>query len=190
MNKKAIRKEINTLIDNMEDSILTDLSRRVSELVIEQPVWKEAKQILLFLSFGKEFKTDFLIRQALKDQKAVAVPRICGKEMTFHYIKGLDDALETNRWGIREPLAGSPLWNPEKGKTLMLTPGVAFGPEGSRLGRGGGFYDRFLSEKGDVLKTVGLSFEWQFRDDIPMEEQDRRLDGLSTESRFLIFKAD
>ncbi|MBN2655889.1 MAG: 5-formyltetrahydrofolate cyclo-ligase [Spirochaetales bacterium] len=187
MDKKALRREINTLIENMDDTVLTELSRIVSGLIIEQPLWQEAEQILLFLSFRKEFETGYLLEQAFKEGKTVAVPRIYGNDMAFHYLNSLDDNLETNKWGIREPLVDSPRWNPEKGRTLMLTPGVAFGPEGSRLGRGGGFYDRFLTQHGHTLKTVGLSFQCQFRNNIPMEEQDRRLDGLCTEKRFLLF---
>jgi len=187
MDKKAIRREINALFENMDDAQLEERSRRVSSLMEKQPIWKTAEQILLFLSFGREFKTDFLIEAALNEGKLVAVPRIYGKEMRFHYLGGLDDSLETNRWGIREPQAEAPEWKAEKGGTLMLSPGMAFGPGGSRLGRGGGFYDRFLAKEGDKLKTVGLSFECQFREDIPLEKHDWPLDGLCTEKRFLIF---
>ena len=182
-----MRQEIKLLFNNLNKAKIEELSRKVSNLLMKQPLWREAEQILIFLSFGREFETTFLIKSALKDGKMVAVPRLYGKEMKFHYISGLDDRLEVNSMGIREPFPDTPQWTIENGKALMLTPGLAFGPSGSRLGRGGGYYDRFLAIHKDKIKTVGLSFECQFREDIPMEDFDRPLDGLCTERRFILF---
>jgi 5-formyltetrahydrofolate cyclo-ligase len=187
MDKKALRQEIHSLFKKMEDSAIQDLSRKVSDLMTEQTIWQESEQILIFLSFGKEFETSYLIKSADKAGKLIAVPRIYGKKMKFHYLSGLNDKLEINRLGIRELYPEAPQWTGDKGKTLMLTPGLAFGPSGSRLGRGGGYYDRFLALHGNKIQTIGLSFESQFRDDIPMEDFDRPLDGLCTEKRFLLF---
>ena len=65
---------------------------------------------------------------------------------------------------------------------LVLVPGVAFGKDGSRLGMGAGFYDRFLSEKEPQALHIALCFDCQLSSDIPMEAHDRRVDMLITET--------
>lgn len=182
-----MRQEIHLYLNSLDNKTICELSRQTSRNLISQKQWKEAGQILTFLSFGKEFETRFLIESALNEGKKVAVPRIRGREMTFHYLKSMDDKLETNRWGIREPLPDSEVWSPGEDMSLLTAPGLAFGPGGERLGRGGGFYDRFLSIHGRELTTVGLCFEEQIREEIPREEHDILLGGICTEKRFTLF---
>lgn len=155
-----------------------------------QKIWKDAETILLFLTFGKEFQTDFLIGKALQSGKKVAVPRIYGKVMKFHYIQSLNDPMELNRWEIREPLPSAPFWTPDDGKALMLTPGLAFTEKGERLGRGGGFYDRYLSDYGDFLFTVALCFEEQIRVEIPVDEHDYILDAVCSNQHFTLLSKE
>nr|MDA3810291.1 5-formyltetrahydrofolate cyclo-ligase [Spirochaetaceae bacterium] len=130
------------------------------------------------------FQTDFLIKQAFKSNKKVAVPRIYGKDMKFHYINSLNDPFELNKWDIREPLEPTPSWTSADGRALMLTPGLAFSKGGGRLGRGGGFYDRYLSEYGNDLTTVGLCFEQQIREDFPVNEHDYLINAVCSNRSF------
>ncbi len=184
MNKKALRDEINRHFLNMNDSTLENLSRRTTEIFVKSKIWNSSDIILAFLSFGKELKTDSIINQAIIEGKRIAVPRIYGKEMKFHYIESLNDNFEINKWDIKEPLRETPVWKDKDGKTLMVTPGLAFSPKGGRLGRGGGFYDRFLSTYGKNIFTAAFCTEGQIRDNVPVEEHDRIMDAVCSDSHF------
>ncbi len=166
----------------MDESLIEQYSLETTDLLICHKIWEKENTILVFLTFGKEFHTDTLINRALDSGKKVAVPRIYGKKMKFHYIQSLNDRFEINRWNIREPLPSSPFWTPEDGPALMVTPGLAFNKKGERLGRGGGFYDRFLMDFGNNLSTVAVCFEQQIRDDIPVDKQDYKLDAVCSNS--------
>ena len=184
MGKISIRSEINQYLNNLSNLEIHDLSKKTTNILINNNTWNDFSVVLAFLSFGKEFETTPLIELALKQGKKVAVPRIYGKEMKFHYINSLKDKFDINRWEIREPLTSTTFWTPEDGKALMVTPGLAFNKNGGRLGRGGGFYDRYLSEYGDFLTTVGLCFEQQIRDDFPVNEHDYILDAVCSDIQF------
>lgn len=187
MDKKTVRREINQFFNRISHKDLAKCSLDTSKILMHHKIWKESDIILAFLTFGKEFETDHLIKEALQSGKKVAVPRIYGKEMKFHYISSLDDEFEINRWMIREPLSEVDFWTPADGDALMLTPGLAFNSKGGRLGRGGGFYDRFLSTRGKNLFTVALCFEKQIREDFPVEPRDYTIDSVCSNERILIF---
>ena len=71
---------------------------------------------------------------------------------------------------------------------LILVPGVAFDKKCNRLGRGGGFYDRFLDSVPPIVKTCGVSFEAQVVRLVPTRPHDRALDAVITESRLILRK--
>jgi 5-formyltetrahydrofolate cyclo-ligase len=187
MSKKTIRMEINRFFNSLSEKELETLSLQTTGIIKKTPIWEDSKIILAFLSFGKEFNTEALIKEALLSGKKVAVPRIYDKQMKFHYIESLDDDFEINRWGIREPHESSPCWKGAHGTALMLTPGLAFNKKGGRLGRGGGFYDRFLSSEGEYIFTLALCFEQQIRDDFPVEKQDYIMDAACSNQKLYLF---
>ncbi|MDA3812502.1 MAG: hypothetical protein PF518_19460, partial [Spirochaetaceae bacterium] len=78
MDKKTIRKEIYKYFDALSDKTLRDLSLETSWILVSQKQWSEAGTILLFLTFGKVFQTEFLIKHDFKSIKKVAVHRIYG----------------------------------------------------------------------------------------------------------------
>ncbi len=94
--------------------------------------------------------------------------------------------MERHRFGILEPPETASEVKPEgRGKTLVLVPGAAFDPSMGRLGRGGGFYDAFLSGYRDALTAVGTCFSIQLVPRIPMDPWDVRMDLVVTENGFL-----
>ncbi len=100
----------------------------------------------------------------------LAYPLVNDDLMTFHAIAKYND-LTVGNYGIKEPTADHPFIDcPD----LILCPGYAFTPEGKRLGKGGGFYDRFLAKKS--TRTIGIVFPCQIVEDLPTEEHDRDVD--------------
>ena len=119
-----------------------------------------------------------------KDGKAVALPQ-CEKEgnaMHF-FLTEKESELENGRFnGIFEPKKGLLKAQATK-KTLILVPALAYGRNGSRLGKGMGFYDRFLAESKGV--PVGLCFEENLAEALPETGLDRRVRIIITENETL-----
>jgi 5-formyltetrahydrofolate cyclo-ligase len=92
-------------------------------------------------------------------------------------------ALVRGKFGILEPPAHARAIAPAAlGGALVCVPGLAFGIEGQRLGRGGGHYDRFLAALSPEAVTVGLAYSFQLLDRVPEGPSDRRLNFIVTES--------
>lgn len=110
-----------------------------------------------------------------------------GVELLPFQVTGSQD-LRRGMLGIWEPVADPLLAVPPAELTLILVPGLAFSQElGSRLGRGGGFYDRFLARQDMVARRVGICFEAQLYTHLPCEEHDAQVDELVTEKRTVSF---
>ena len=100
------------------------------------------------------------------------------RTLSFHYIEALEGPWEKKPGGLREPLVEAP-WAPGP-KTLCLVPGLGFARAGDgvvRLGRGGGYYDRWLARFAPSVITLGVGFSVQSVEVLPAEAHDRTLDG-------------
>ena len=180
MDKKSLRNIVNDLLVTVTADDIRDRSRRLAGHLTASALWREAGAVFGYMSFKKEILTRPLLDAALAGGKAVALPRVEGTRIRFYLVDGFED-LRANRWGIWEPTGTEPPADPAGwSRVLVLTPGVAFAPDGRRLGRGGGFYDGFLSGVGPSVLSVGLALEEQIREDIPTDERDIRVDALCT----------
>ncbi|MCQ2611764.1 MAG: 5-formyltetrahydrofolate cyclo-ligase [Treponema sp.] len=153
--------------------------------------------VLCFLSCGTEISTTPIISQALKDHKKIAVPKVIPgtNQMEFFYLKDipLEQQIQTGAFGICEPKTTLEKVNPKDlpQDTLVVLPGLAFTRTGTRLGKGKGFYDRFLSETQEVnpgfkesAKFIGMCYSAQIVQDLPSQEHDIKVHGLVTEKEF------
>jgi 5-formyltetrahydrofolate cyclo-ligase len=113
-----------------------------------------------------------MLEQAIADGKRVAVPKVYGEEMRFIYLDDLS-AVEKGYAGIPEPIADYPIAQDET--ALVLMPGLAFDPEGHRIGYGGGFYDKFLAQE-PGHPTVALCYDFQMLPELKTEEFDVPVD--------------
>lgn len=144
------------------------------------PVWRQASQVLLYLSLPEEPDTLALARLALGQGKQVLAP-VCSPgpgDMAFYPFADLGE-LRRGQWGIWEPVPQGLPSAPEPG-TLCLTPGLAFDRTGARLGYGRGYYDRFLAGRG--LYAVGLCYADLFVDWLPTTPLDERVALVVTEA--------
>ena len=115
-----------------------------------------------------------MLEQALRDGKQVAVPKVFGDEMKFLYLQDLTQVAKGYA-GIPEPIADEPV--AEDKTALVLMPGLAFDPQGHRIGYGGGFYDKFLAAEPDH-PTLALCYEFQLLPKLETEEHDIPVDGV------------
>lgn len=147
--------------------------------------YKEARVVLLYVSFRSEVGTRGLIEAALGDGKTVLVPKVDRKahRLRLFEIKDVTRDLETGYMGIFEPVER--LTRPaEPGEIdLVVLPGVGFDEAGRRLGYGGGYYDRLIEELRPGTGLIALAFEVQVVDEVPAEPHDKRVDKVITETR-------
>lgn len=87
------------------------------------------------------------------------------------------DALVETKYGLLEPRKKHPV--PPESLDVVIVPGLAFDSVGGRLGRGGGFYDRFLALARPPV-SIGVAFEEQIVDHIPLEPHDQQLSAIAT----------
>lgn len=176
--KNTLRAEI---IENLRRvTNKEELSLSITKNIVSLPIWKKCSKLFLYISFKDEVKTDNLIKLAVKEGKKIYAPLILGKKMGFHRIDNIPESqLIINKMGILEPPKGLPEYFPDD-TSIMIVPGLVFTPNGDRIGRGGGYYDRYLSEN-RVLNKIGITFELQLRDRIPMEQWDKIMDIVITE---------
>lgn len=103
-------------------------------------------------------------------------PRLGDQGMEFLQVSSPEGPWATHRWGMKEPQAGLPVWAALTG--VILVPGLAFDPRGGRLGRGGGFYDRFLSALPRTVYRLGIGYRCQFIPSVPRLDHDQTVDGF------------
>jgi 5-formyltetrahydrofolate cyclo-ligase len=188
-SKTPYRKTLQSLLDGLTGDALSHISQTIFKTVCSSVEWQSASIILAYLSIEQEISLDELIQHSLQAGKRVYAPRIKGKIMEFHQIQNLDTTLfKKNRWDIREPREEAPIFDHEtKEKTLILVPGLGFTEEGSRMGRGGGFYDRYLenAERNPHLITMGICWEDVLMKDLPVEDHDRKMQMVCCADRLI-----
>lgn len=163
------------------------------------PAYEACKTVFAYNPISEEFPTLGLLKQAKADKKAIALPLVCGKELVFKKIEfknGKLEPLELGAYGIMEPAKKALNLFPQKEEErllcplnfplLILVPGRAFSKNGERMGRGGGFYDRFFeklfkSTKKEEICLAGLCFSGQIMDFIPTDKFDYPVDIVITE---------
>jgi 5-formyltetrahydrofolate cyclo-ligase len=141
--------------------------------------------MLLFLSAAGEIDSFPVLDSALKGGKRVFAPRLAGTGMVFCRVRSAAGPWERGPFGIREPApSGEPFGSGgEDFPALVFVPGLAFDAGGRRLGRGGGFYDRFLAgleAAGRPYLAMGLCTGCQLVPEVPVDDWDKRMDYLCT----------
>lgn len=174
--KKDIRKRILLKRDSISKAEWVKNSLIIQKKLVSHPVFMESDTMYCYVDYRNEVGTNFVISQALKLRKKVAVPKILGDSMEFFYITDVKE-LQKGYCGIMEPSTN--LLATEK-EALIIMPGVAFDKNRNRIGYGKGFYDRYIASHGN-FKTIGIAFECQITDEIPADAFDYRPDILITE---------
>lgn len=181
------QKERNEALERLE--AMSSSERKEAESVIADtlegvPEFKRAESFMLYVSDGHEVDTHGLIRRLIKSGKQVSVPRANPRTGGLEAVRILDfdRNLEPGYAGIPEPVDGLDIIAPDS-IDIVIVPLVAFGADCRRLGRGKGFYDRFLKSLSPDTLAVGLAFESQKSGMVPEDEHDMRLDMVVSEKR-------
>ena len=174
MDKKELRRIMRQKKREMTTEQIHTASAQLCARFLACPEYQRAETIYAYLPYNQEIRTEAIVLQAFADGKKVAVPKIYGDEMRFLYITDLSQ-VDKGYCGIPEPVADDPV---AQDKTaLVLMPGLAFDPQGRRIGYGGGYYDKFLRAEPNH-PTVALCYDFQMVEYLPVEEFDIPVDRV------------
>ncbi len=180
MTKQELRKKIRGVLADFPEALLERESREIAEKLFGLPEYRSAKMIFAYASMKKEVQTDLILQHALDAGKRVFLPKVTGAgQMVFTEIRSLTELVYTEPFGIREPslLSEAEIIDPPVPE-LMLVPGLAFDRAGNRLGHGGGYYDRYLSELKSKTLLLGLALSCQLVPEVPAEPFDIPVDRV------------
>lgn len=161
--------------DHVEQSALA------CRALIDSELFAAARAILLYAPAADEPNLTSLASAAASEGKTIGVPAVAWNYGTLHpkIVQDLGPSLIAGKFGIRVPSpAAAPL--PLDAIDLIIVPGVAFDRVGGRLGRGAGFYDRFLATPGLRAAIAAVALRPQLVDAVPVEPHDIRVGVLAT----------
>lgn len=157
MDKALLRREIREKKKAMTEEDILRRSRKLAMLLPRAIEYREAETVYGYLPFNQEVRLIPILEQAIREGKRVAVPKIRDGEMFFVYMEDFSQ-IQYGRGGVPEPIADGPVAHDEK--ALVILPGLVFDIYGSRIGYGGGFYDRFLARE-PGHPTIALCYDFQ-----------------------------
>ncbi len=172
MTKKELRAAMRSRNRALAPKERTAAAGRIFEQIEALPAFRKARCAALFCSLPDEPPTGEALRR-WSLCKRVAVPRVEGETMRFFDYDPRH--LAAGAFGIEEPGADAVLCPPEE-IDLLVIPGVAFTAAGARLGRGRGYYDRYLAQPELRARRVGVCFAHQIVEALPAEPHDAAMD--------------
>ncbi|RSU02020.1 5-formyltetrahydrofolate cyclo-ligase [Vagococcus fessus] len=181
--KDKMRKRGLELLKNLRNDPKkkVELESKILSQLFETRIWQGTEVIAITMSLPFEFNTKPIIEEAWKTGKKCYVPKVlANNQMTFIQITP-DTRYEKGVFGIKEPI-GDSISSFSK-TALMIVPGLIFNREGYRIGQGGGYYDRYLSNYKGI--TASLVFPQQLSDDWTPEKFDQPVDYIITTEKVI-----
>ena len=181
--KTELRQRLRKILAGIPPEELSTRSLRACHRLFDQPEYLKAEVIMVYLSLPTELETAPIVLRAWQDRKRVLAPKVSWSQrrMLPVEIRSLTDDLVVTTMGMREPVAGIPF--PISLIDLVIVPGLGFDEFGNRLGRGRGFYDRFLAHSEFHGVACAMAFEAQMTPAVPVGPLDRHVDMLVTDEK-------
>lgn len=191
--KRTMRTEAKRRLAALGETAAQKASDAACQALQDSELWQNSAIVAGFIplspAHGREVDLKPLLTKGLKDGKVICLPRTewAGKTMELAQIRSFEIGkdLRERAMGLIEPNEGCPAWSLGR-LSLVLVPGLAFDNRGRRLGRGGGFYDRWIGagpNRGERAPVyVGVCFGTQIVDEVPIEAHDSTVNFLLTES--------
>lgn len=196
-SRQQLRSHIRSLRRSLSAAQQHQASLNLVQQLLPRPEVQQAQHIALYLTNDGELDTTPLIQALWQQGKTLYLPLlhpVVPGYLVFQ-LYSPDSLLKSNQFGIGEPELNCSLLCPVSQLDLIFTPLVAFDGQGQRLGMGGGFYDRTLSQLNSTTKSsdakkpafIGLAHDCQQVDAVPVEAWDIPLPAICTPSRFCSF---
>lgn len=175
-DKKRVRELLAQKRRLLSKEDIAEQSSKVVAAVEQMPSFQSAKTVLIYYPTHNEVDLLSLIKR-YKKEKTFLFPVVHRKTMTACPYEG-NAKMHRGKFNIPEPTT-----EPYVGDIdLILVPGVGFDKSGNRLGRGGGYYDKFITRLGRKTLLVGVGYDFQLVEEIPANSWDKRLDYVVTPS--------
>lgn len=175
--KIDLRKQMKVLLKGMEPEEKARLDHEVYVQALNNPEFANAEAVYAYMALSWETGTLELLGHFWNRGIKVAFPKVLGNDMEFFEVNSMED-LESGKFRIMEPKAHCKMvdWQ----EAVIMVPGIAFTRDGKRLGKGGGYYDKYL-DRYPGHKTIAFAYEFQMVPELPMAAHDRRVDCVITE---------
>lgn len=181
-DKTILRKQMLSKLDKQKEEIRLKKSNSILRKFFALPRVKKAKHIMFFVSMADEVNTFGMIEKSINEGKQVSIPTVEKKgRQASNHMRSCEFI------GIRDHLVVGPLGvlHPKKRKycdpgkiDVVVIPALAFDRQGNRLGRGAGYYDRFLSGIPGNIYKIGLAFSFQVLEQLPSQPHDIKVDKI------------
>jgi 5-formyltetrahydrofolate cyclo-ligase len=181
-DKKSTRKLLKMGLENLGDREVYKKSASITKALIAHEIFQAAKSIMLYMSKPKEVDTAMLMLAAFEAGKTVTVPKChwASRTMVPVVIETVNCEVSHGDFGLAEVVSDQVIGIGEI--DLLIVPGLGFDKKGQRIGRGAGFYDRFMAEISFCATKCAVCFALQVIEDVPVNDHDMTLDMLVTEA--------
>jgi len=186
MSKEDQRRQAINALAGMSGEAKRDASRAICRRLASIASISFADTIFVYLALEDEVNLSTMMKMWIDESRTVGVPLVSweNKTMRAGILHSLDDdKLVETRYGLREPSHRHPI--PADYIDAIIVPGLAFDASGGRLGRGGGFYDRYLDASRPPI-VIGVAFDEQIQDEVHLEPHDQRMTVVVTQTRTLL----
>ncbi|MFW6172270.1 MAG: 5-formyltetrahydrofolate cyclo-ligase [Elusimicrobiota bacterium] len=181
-NKEKLRKMYKNKIAGINLSERKKADREICEKIIKKPVIKKSKNVMIYISREDEVDTKNIIDILISSGKNIYVPVTTDTEIKISRLKNMDDLIK-GKFGILEPRPEHREYISHECLDVVIVPGLCFTTKGRRLGRGGGYFDRFLKKIMPKTKIIGICYSSQIEDLLPKEKYDVDMDEVITDSQ-------
>lgn len=200
VEKRALRSRVRKVIAALAPTVRHEASIEACARVMRDEAFASAHVVMLYMPLSSEVDVSSIAIRCFQTGRSVGVPRVDAerRDMRPIEVESFDGAregsdrgdglgtfgsmdMEIDALGVRTPRRGRPLVLDSI--DLVVVPGLAFDSSGHRIGRGGGFYDRFLAKLPPRTRLIGIAFDAQIVDRVPVSPHDIRVDAVVTERR-------
>ncbi len=188
MTKQELREQLRRKLEVIADQQLRQRSATACQHLFETPEYRRAEVVMIYLSMPHEVDTTQIALHCWSNMKRVLAPKVAWEQRRLLPIEinSLTSDVHHGQQGIPEAVEGLPF--PVADIDLVIVPGLGFDVRGNRLGRGLGFYDRFLCHRDFAGVACGLALEDQVVPEIPADERDVPMHMLVTDQSVRRFK--
>jgi 5-formyltetrahydrofolate cyclo-ligase len=185
LKKQEIRAEISRKRRYLSKKEKLEFDLEIIKKLKALKEWKTAKTILVYIPHKEEINTKLLIQNSFKNKKII-VPKthLRFHSLSLHQLKSFED-LYKGRYGLLEPLPHTKMIDP-KDIDLAVIPGTVFDKNGHRIGYGKGYFDKL--NKHLKCPKIGLAYNFQIIENIPVDKHDEKIDILISEKHIFIIK--
>lgn len=182
-DKQQLRDEATRKIREIPPEQRIVLDAQIATHVTHTPFWSSSEIVMGYVALDDEVDLQAIFRTAHREGKSIALPRIGmgAARMEFRLVQEYPASLERHPYGFLQPSDAAPVVSVTS-KSLILVPGRMFDRAGYRIGRGGGYYDAYLSQIPSTAVTVGIGYAVQLVQTVPRDQSDVPLQIVVTDN--------